>query len=206
YNDGYQENVLTFANNIKTPEGGFHLSGFKTALTRVLNAYARKNNLLKEKDPNFTGDDVREGFCAGIPLRPANPQFEGEAARKAADAIKRASALEGGGLPGKLKDCIEKDPAKCELFLVEGDSAGGSAQVGRDRRYQAILPLRGKPLCVEKARIDRALDNEEIRSLITALATGIAIASASSNGSANGSNNGHAPDAEEEVDDQKQLG
>jgi DNA gyrase subunit B len=243
YNDSYQENVLTFANNIKTPEGGFHLSGFKTALTKVLNTYARKNNFLKEKDPNFSGEDVLEGICAVISVRLRNPQFEGqtkgklgnpeiqgivvsvvheglmefleqhpqaahriiakastaakarEAARKAADAIKRASALEGGGLPGKLKDCIEKDPDKCELFLVEGDSAGGSAQVGRDRRYQAVLPLRGKPLCVEKARIDRALDNEEIKAMITAVGTGITF---SSNAAASGNGNGAAPGEEEE--------
>jgi DNA gyrase subunit B len=244
YNDGYQENVLSFANNIKTPEGGFHFSGFRMGLTRVLNHYARKNGLLKEKDPNFTGDDVLEGLCAVISVRLRNPQFEGqtkgrlgnpeiqgivnscvgdgltefleqhpqaaqriigkaataakarEAARKAADAIKRASALEGGGLPGKLKDCIEKDPMKCELFLVEGDSAGGSAQIGRDRRYQAILALRGKPLCVEKARLDRALDNEEIKSLITAVGVGIApyanaLGAATTNGNANGNGTGN---------------
>lgn len=248
YNVGWQENVLTFANNIRTADGGTHFSGFKTALTRVLNTYARKGGLLKEKDPNFAGDDVLEGICAIVSVRLRNPQFEGqtkgklgnpeiqgivssivheglteyleqhpqvaqrivgkaadaararEAARKAADAIKRASALDGGGLPGKLKDCIEKDPGRCELFLVEGDSAGGSAQIGRDRRYQAILPLRGKPLCVEKARIDRALDNEEIKSLITALGTGISL---NLNGGANG--NGQATDEEvvEESTEQK---
>jgi DNA gyrase subunit B len=189
----------------------------------VLNAYARKAGVLKEKDANFSGEDVLEGLAAVLAVKLRNPQFEGqtkgrlgnaelqgvvnsivgeglteyleqnpacakricdkantarearEAARKAADAIKRASALDSGGLPGKLKDCIEKDPAKCELFLVEGVSAAGPAQSGRDRRTQAILPLRGKPLCVEKARLDRALDNEEIRSIITALATGISI-------------------------------
>jgi DNA gyrase subunit B len=242
YNNGWQEHVLTFANNIKTPEGGFHFSGFRMALTRVLNSYGRKSGILKEKDPNFSGDDVLEGLCAIVSVRLRNPQFEGqtkgklgnpemqgivnsivgeglteyleqhpqvaqrivgkaadaakarEAARKAADAIKRASALDGGGLPGKLKDCIEKDPGRCELFLVEGDSAGGSAQIGRDRRYQAILPLRGKPLCVEKARIDRALDNEEIKSLITALGTGISLNMGGNGVSANG--NGHAPDEE----------
>ena len=223
YNDSYQDNILSFANNIKTGEGGFHVSGFRTALTRVLNNYAKKSGALKEKDNNLTGDDVLEGLCAVLSVKLRNPQFEGqtkgrlgnpelqgivnsvagegltefleqnpaaarrivdkaltaakarEAARKAADAIKRANALDGGGLPGKLKDCIERDPAKCELFLVEGDSAGGSAQIGRDRRTQAILPLRGKPICVEKARLDKALDNEEIKSLITALATGISI-------------------------------
>jgi DNA gyrase subunit B len=233
YNDSYQDTILSFANNIKTAEGGFHVSGFRTALTRVLNNYARKIGTLREKDSNFTGDDVLEGLCAVVSVKLRNPQFEGqtkgrlgnaelqgvvnsivgegltefleqnpnaarritekaataakarEAARKAADAIKRANALDGGGLPGKLKDCIERDPAKCELFLVEGASAGGSAQAGRDRRTQAILPLRGKPLCVEKARLDRALDNEEIKSLITALGTGLAL-STESNGS-NGS-------------------
>jgi DNA gyrase subunit B len=236
YNDSYQDNILSFANNIKTAEGGFHVSGFRTALTRVLNHYARKNNFLKEKDNNFTGDDVLEGLCAVVAVKLRNPQFEGqtkgrlgnpelqgivnsvagegltefleqnpaaakriidkaitaakarEAARKAADAIKRANALDSGGLPGKLKDCIEKDPTKCELFLVEGDSAGGSAQIGRDRRTQAILPLRGKPLCVEKARLDRALDNEEIRSLITALATGIAVHHGQNGSNGNGAN------------------
>jgi len=238
YNDSYQDNILSFANNIKTAEGGFHVSGFRTALTRVLNHYARKNNFLKEKDNNFTGDDVLEGLCAVVAVKLRNPQFEGqtkgrlgnpelqgivnsvagegltefleqnpaaakriidkaitaakarEAARKAADAIKRANALDSGGLPGKLKDCIEKDPTKCELFLVEGDSAGGSAQIGRDRRTQAILPLRGKPLCVEKARLDRALDNEEIRSLITALATGIAVHHGQNGSNGNGANGG----------------
>jgi DNA gyrase subunit B len=222
YNDGYQENILTYANNIYTSDGGTHLSGFKTALTRVLNNYARKNNLLKEKEGNFIGEDVREGMAAVISVKLQNPQFEAqtkvklanadlegivnsivgeglgeyleenpqvgkriidkattaararEAARKAADLVKRANALENSTLPGKLAECIEKDPAKCELFLVEGDSAGGSAKQGRDRRYQAVLPLRGKPLNVEKARIDRALENEEIKSLITVLGTGIA--------------------------------
>jgi DNA gyrase subunit B len=242
YNDSYQDNILSFANNIKTAEGGFHVSGFRTALTRVLNSYARKSGILKEKDHNFTGDDVLEGLCAVVSVKLRNPQFEGqtkgrlgnaeiagivnslvgegltdfleqnpssarriidktataararEAARKAADAIKRANALDGGGLPGKLKDCIERDPAKCELFLVEGQSAGGSAQDGRDRRTQAILPLRGKPLCVEKARLDRALDNEEIRSLITALATGIAVnIGPSSNGNGDGTDEDDEP-------------
>lgn len=240
YNDSYQDNILSFANNIKTADGGFHVSGFRTALTRVLNSYARKAGVLKEKDNNFSGDDVLEGLCAVISVKLRNPQFEGqtkgklgnaeiqgivnsivgegltefmeqnpnaarritdkaataararEAARKAADAIKRANALDGGGLPGKLKDCIEKDPMKCELFLVEGASAGGSAQAGRDRRTQAILPLRGKPLCVEKARLDKALDNEEIKSLITALGAGLAVATES-----NGNGNGATPEEDD---------
>ncbi|MCC2671627.1 MAG: gyrase subunit, partial [Armatimonadetes bacterium] len=257
YNDSYQDTILSFANNIKTPDGGSHVSGFRMAVTRVLNAYARKNGFLKEKDSNFTGDDVLEGLGAVISVKLRNPQFQGqtkgrlgnpeiqgitnsivgegltefmeqnpasakrviekattaararEAARKAADAIKRANALDGGGLPGKLKDCIEKDASKCELFLVEGDSAGGSAQIGRDRRTQAILPLRGKPLCVEKARLDRALDNEEIRSLITAIATGIAVSTGASwnnpngNGNGNGQVNGAADLEEEDVKDKK---
>ncbi|MCX6344023.1 MAG: DNA topoisomerase subunit B [Armatimonadetes bacterium] len=221
YNESYQENILTFANNIHTQEGGTHLSGFKTAITRVLNGYARKNNILKEKDPNLQGDDVREGLAAVISVKILHPQFEGqtktklgnsevdgivnsivgeklgeffeenptaakriidkaltahrarEAARKAADMVKRQSAMENASLPGKLADCIERDPSKCELFLVEGQSAGGSAKAGRDRRYQAILPLRGKILNVEKARMDKALENEEIKSLVAALGTGI---------------------------------
>jgi DNA gyrase subunit B len=259
YNDSYQDNILSFANNIKTADGGFHVSGFRIALGRVLNQYARKNGFLKEKDSNFTGDDVVEGLCAVVSVKLRNPQFQGqtkgrlgnpeiqgivnsftgegvtefleqnpasakriidkattaararEAARKAADAIKRANALDGGGLPGKLKDCIEKDPVKCELFLVEGDSAGGSAQIGRDRRTQAILPLRGKPLCVEKARLDRALDNEEIRSLITAIATGIAVHADSGGSHGNWSNggtntgSGHTPGPLEEEEKDKKL-
>jgi DNA gyrase subunit B len=240
YNDGYQENILTYANNIYTMDGGTHLSGLKTALTRVLNSYARKNGFLKDKDANFTGDDVREGLTAVIAVKLREPKFESqtkvrlvnaeveglvnsivgegltdfleenphvakrimdkattaararEAARKAAEAVKRNSALENSTLPGKLVDCIEKDPSKCELFLVEGDSAGGSAKQGRDRRYQAVLALRGKPLNVEKARIDRALDNEEIRAMITALGTGIAGTLYQHNG------NGASPDEDEE--------
>ena len=223
YNKGYQENIFSFANNINTHEGGTHLSGFKTALTRVINGYARKNAFLKEKDPNFSGDDVREGMISVISVRLPHPQFEGQtktklgnseieglvnsivgeglaefleenpqvarailekaftaakardAARRAAELVKRQSALEGNSLPGKLADCTERDPTKCELYLVEGDSAGGSAKQGRDRRYQAILPLRGKIICVEKARVDKALDNEEVKSLITALGTGISL-------------------------------
>ncbi len=221
YNDSYMENILTFANNINTAEGGTHLSGFKTAMTRVINDYARKNNILKEKDSNLSGDDIREGLTAVISVKLLNPQFEGqtktklgngelaglvntivgeklaefleqqpavakkiiekaltasrarEAARKASELIKRKSALEHSTLPGKLADCSEKDPTQCELYLVEGDSAGGSAKQGRDRRYQAILPLRGKILNVEKARLDKMLANEEIRIMITALGTGL---------------------------------
>lgn len=228
YNEGYQEHILSFANNINTIEGGTHVSGFKTALTRCINNYARKNGFLKEKDPNFTGDDVREGLTAVISVQLRKPQFEGQtktklgnsdieglvnsvvgeglsefmeenpqtsraildkattaarardAARKASDLIKRQSALENSSLPGKLADCSEKDAAKCELFLVEGDSAGGNAKQGRDRKYQAVLPLRGKVLNVEKARIDKALENNEIKSLIACLGAGI------TNGTSNG--------------------
>ena len=221
YNNGYHEEILTFANNINTTEGGVHLSGFKTAMTRVINAYARKSGALKEKDNNLQGDDVREGLTSVISVKLLNPQFEGqtksklgnsevegiansivgeglgefleenpnvakrildksllacrarEAARKQAELVRRQNALENSSLPGKLADCSERDPSKCEVYLVEGDSAGGSAKQGRDRRYQAVLPLRGKILNVEKARLDKALENEEIRALITALGTGI---------------------------------
>ena len=221
YNDGYHEEILTFANNINTAEGGVHLSGFKTALTRVINNYARKSGILKEKESNFSGDDAREGLTAVISVKLLSPQFEGQtktklgnselegivnsivgeglgefleenpnvarriiektltaarardAARKASDLVKRQSALENSALPGKLADCSERDPSKCEVYLVEGDSAGGSAKQGRDRRYQAVLPLRGKIINVEKARLDKALENAEIRALITALGTGI---------------------------------
>ena len=223
YNDSYREDLLTYANNIHTQEGGTHLSGFKTALTRVINQYARKNGFLKEKESNLSGDDVREGLCCVISVKIEQPQFEGqtktklgngevegivnsivgenlnifmeenpqaarriiekcmitrnakEAARRAAEIVKRSSAMESTSLPGKLADCIEKDASKCELFLVEGQSAGGSAKTGRDRKYQAVLPLRGKILNVEKARMDRALENEEIKNLVSALGTGIAI-------------------------------
>ncbi len=221
YNLGYQETILSFANNINTPDGGTHLSGFKTALTRVLNNYARKNNLLKEKETNFTGDDVREGLTAVISVKLHEPKFESQtkvklannevegvvnsivgekfsefleenpaiarkvidkaltsqrardAARRAAELVKRQSALESNSLPGKLADCSERDPKRCELFLVEGDSAGGPAKQGRDRRTQAILPLRGKILNAGKTRVDKVLENEEIRAMITALGTGI---------------------------------
>ncbi|MBW3624197.1 MAG: type IIA DNA topoisomerase subunit B [Armatimonadetes bacterium] len=246
YNDGYQENIHSYANNIHTADGGTHVSGFKSALTRVINNYAKKSGLVKEKDPTFSGDDVREGITAVISCRLPHPQFEGqtkgklgnsdmegvvnsivseglseyleenpaigkkiidkattaararEAARRAADLVKRQSALESSSLPGKLADCSETDPTKCELFLVEGDSAGGSAKQGRDRKYQAVLPLRGKVINVEKVRIDRALDNEEIRSLITALGTGVMHQTYSGGKSANGED-GHDNEAESEI-------
>ncbi len=236
YNRGYQENIYSFANNINTQDGGTHLSGFKTALTRVVNNYARKNGFLKEKDPNFSGEDVREGLVAVISVRISNPQFEGQtknklgnpeieglsnsivgeglaefleenpqvakaildkaftaqkardAARKAADLVKRQNALEGNSLPGKLADCTSKNVKECEIYLVEGDSAGGSAKQGRDRRTQAVLPLFGKIICVEKARIDKALDNEAVKMLITALGTGLAIATSSDEDKDKGSN------------------
>lgn len=221
YNDGYAENIFSFANNINTQEGGTHEAGFKTALTRVINDYARKHNLLKENEANLSGEDIREGLTSVISVKVREPQFEGqtktkfgnsevrgivdnivvegvgtfleenppiakrmieksvnaararEAARKARELTRRKSALESTSLPGKLADCSTKDPALCELYLVEGDSAGGSAKQGRDRRNQAILPLRGKILNVEKARLDRVLGNEEIRAMITAMGTGI---------------------------------
>ncbi|MDP5276086.1 DNA topoisomerase (ATP-hydrolyzing) subunit B [Chengkuizengella axinellae] len=221
YNDGYSENIYSFANNINTHEGGTHESGFKSALTRILNNYAKKNQLLKNNDANFSGDDVREGITAIISVKIPEPQFEGqtktklgngearsivesvfseklsefleenpsiakqiiekslqaararEAARKAREATRRKSALEVSSLPGKLADCSSKDASISELYIVEGDSAGGSAKQGRDRHFQAILPLRGKILNVEKARLDRILGNAEIRAIITALGTGI---------------------------------
>ena len=220
YNDSYNDQVFAYANSIYNLEGGTHLSGFRTALTRVINNYAKANNLLKEKDPAITGEDVREGLVAVISVKVPEPRFEGqtktklsnsevdgivqkivgeklkfffeahtaiakriidktllsararEAARKARETI-RKGALSGGGLPGKLADCSERDPALTELYIVEGDSAGGSAKQGRDRRYQAILPLRGKLINSEKAQIDKVLNNEEIRTLITAIGTGI---------------------------------
>lgn len=220
YNDSYNEQVYAYANSIFNIEGGTHLSGFRTALTRVINAYAKANNLLKDKDPALTGDDVREGLTAVISVKVPEPRFEGqtktklsngevdgivqkvvgdnlkyifetnpgvarriidkcsnaararEAARKARETV-RKSAMTSGGLPGKLADCSEKDPSLCELFIVEGDSAGGSAKQGRDRKCQAILPLFGKIINVEKARIDKVLNSEAIRMLITACGTGI---------------------------------
>ena len=221
YNDGYSEMVLSYANNIATHEGGAHMDGFKAALTRIVNDYARKYNLLKEKDASLSGEDVREGLAAIISVKLAEPQFEGQtktklgnadirplvsnalskglvtfleehpaeakaivekcinanrardAARKAREATRRKTALDSTSLPGKLADCQEKDPTVCEIFIVEGDSAGGSAKLGRNRLTQAILPLRGKILNVEKTRIDRALGNEEIKSMITAFGCGI---------------------------------
>lgn len=221
YNAGYSSNILSFANNINTYEGGTHESGFKTALTRVINDYARKNGLLKDSETNLSGDDVREGLTAIVSVKHPDPQFEGQtktklgnsevstitnslfaegfdrfllenpqiarkivdkglmaararvAAKKARELTRRKSALEVSSLPGKLADCSSRIPADSELYIVEGDSAGGSAKSGRDRHYQAILPLRGKILNVEKARLDRILGNAEIRTMITALGTGI---------------------------------
>jgi len=221
YNDGFSESTLSFANCVNTIDGGSHLTGFRSALTRVLNDYARKNKLIKDTDPNVIGDDVRDGLTSIISVKLVEPQFEGqtkaklgnpeiktqvesivadglaayleqhpddakaiidkclvsakarEAARKARDLIFKSSKFDAGTLPGKLASCSETDPSQCELFLVEGDSAGGSAKQGRDRRFQAILPLRGKILNVEKAPKDKILDHEEIRAIITAVGAGI---------------------------------
>ena len=220
YNDTYNDQVLCYTNTIHNPDGGTHLSGFRSALTRAINQFSKANNLLKEKDPQITGDDVREGLAAVISIKHSDPKFESqtkvkllspevesfvgsaayeglmmyfetnpsvakrivdkslnaararEAARKARETV-RKGALSGGGLPGKLADCSERDPKDTELYIVEGDSAGGSAKQGRDRRFQAILPLRGKLINTEKARLDKVLSNEEIRTLITACGTGI---------------------------------
>ena len=220
WNDGYNESIFCFANNIHTPEGGTHLEGFRRALTRVVNDYGRKTGMIKSSEQNLTGEDVREGLTAIVSVKLVEPQFEGqtkaklgnsevrtlvdnlvsdklatffeenpsvgrtvmdkclsaararEAARKARDLTRRKTVLESASLPGKLADCSERDPAKCEIFLVEGDSAGGSAKGGRDRHFQAILPLRGKILNVEKVRMDRALANEEIKAMITAFGGG----------------------------------
>jgi len=220
YNDGYSDQILCYANSIPNPDGGTHLTGFRTALTRAINQYAKQNNLLKEKDPAISGDDVREGLLCVLSVKLPNPRFESqtkvklvnteiegivssivydglmsyfdanpgvakkivekallaararEAARKARETV-RKTALTGGGLPGKLADCSERDPANTELYIVEGDSAGGSAKQGRDRRFQAILPIRGKLINVEKARLVKVLENNEIRTMIAAIGTGI---------------------------------
>jgi len=220
YNSSYSDNIFTFVNNINTVEGGTHLVGFKTAVTRTLNNYAQKNKLFKKENFTFSGEDVREGLTAVLNIKVSEPQFEGQtktklgnseikgivdsivseglfeyleqhpnegkkiiekclnaarsrdAAKKARELTRRKSALEIGNLPGKLSDCSTKDPSLCELYIVEGDSAGGSAKQGRDRKYQAILPIRGKIINVEKARIDKVLGNNEIRTIITAVGTG----------------------------------
>ncbi|MGA2660254.1 MAG: DNA gyrase subunit B, partial [Verrucomicrobiota bacterium] len=220
YNDSYTDQILCFANSIPNPDGGTHLTGFRSALTRAINQYAKQNELLKEKDPAISGDDVREGLVCVLSVKLPNPRFESqtkvklvnteidgivasviydglmtifdatpalakkvldkalvaararEAARKARETV-RKGALTGGGLPGKLADCSDRDPANTELYIVEGDSAGGSAKQGRDRKFQAILPIRGKLINVEKARLDKVLQNNEIRTMITAVGTGI---------------------------------
>lgn len=221
FNTGFDEKIFSFANNIRTHEGGYHLVGFRSAITRAINKYARKRNLIKENEPNLSGNDVREGLTAVLSVKLLDPQFEGqtktklgnaemkgfvestteeflevyfeehieeadaivekslkaakarEAARKARDMVRRKGAMDSASLPGKLADCSSKDPHKSELYLVEGDSAGGSAKQGRDRHFQAVLPLRGKIINVEKARLDKILANREIRTMITALGTGI---------------------------------
>ena len=221
HNDSYTENCYGFVNNINTPEGGTHIVGFRNALTKTFNDYARKNKLLKDSEPNLSGDDIREGLTAIVSVKIENPQFEGQtkqklgnseargavdnvvskqleiyleqnpavakiiieksilsqrardAARKARELTRRKSALEGMSLPGKLADCVDKDPSKCEIYIVEGDSAGGSAKTARSRATQAILPLRGKILNVEKARLDKIYANNEIKAMITAFGTGI---------------------------------
>ncbi len=239
YQTAYNTTILAYSNNIHQPDGGTHVSGFMTAMTRVINQYARKMNLLKEKEKNFNSDDVLEGLTAVIALKLENPSYNSqdkvklvtpevqgltnslvgdglqtyleenpqvakrivdkamlaqrarEEARKAAEAVKRSSAMDSFGLPGKLSDCVSKDATQCELFIVEGDSAGGSAKGARDRITQAVLPLRGKILNVERARLDKALDNEEIKALIAALGVGIAV------------NTGREGEGEEPMDDKK---
>ncbi len=221
YTDSYKENLYSYANNINTTEGGMHMNGFKSALTRCINAYARRYNIIRENEENLSGEDIREGLTAIISVKLKNPEFEGQtktklgnpeirgmvdtlvadylnsyleehpaeaklilekavlatraraAAKKAKDLIRRKSALESAALPGKLSDCADKDPANCEIYIVEGDSAGGSAKQGRDPKIQAILPLRGKILNVEKVRLDRMLASDTIKSMITAFGTGI---------------------------------
>ena len=221
HNDSFNDSTFSFVNNVITPEGGTHLAGFRNALTKTFNQYARENKILKDSDNGLTGDDIREGLTAIISIKIGEPQFEGqtkqklgnseargavdsvvsekltyfleqnptiakdiceksllaqrarEAARKARDTARRKGALDGAALPGKLADCSDKDPKNCEIFIVEGDSAGGSAKTARSRATQAILPLRGKILNVEKARLDRIYDNAEIRAMITAFGTGI---------------------------------
>ena len=221
HNDAYTENTYGFVNNITTPEGGTHIMGFRNAITKTFNDYARKNKLLKESEQNLSGEDIREGLTAIISVKIEDPQFEGQtkqklgnseargavdnvvssqleiyleqnpavakiiveksilsqrardAARKARELTRRKSALEGMSLPGKLADCVDKDPSKCEIYIVEGDSAGGSAKTARSRATQAILPLRGKILNVEKARLDKIYANAEIKAMITAFGTGI---------------------------------
>jgi len=221
HNDSYQDSTYSFVNNIITPEGGTHLAGFKNALTKTFNDYARKNKLLKENEPNLSGEDIREGIAAIISIKISEPQFEGQtkqklgnsearsavdsvvteqmtyfleqnpgiarvicdkailaqrardAARKARDLTRRKTALDRTALPGKLADCSDKDPKNCEIYIVEGDSAGGSAKTARNRATQAILPLRGKILNVEKSRLDKILVNNEIKAMITAFGTGI---------------------------------
>ena len=237
YNDSYNDQILPFANSIPNPDGGTHLTGFRTALTKAVNQYAKSNSLMKDKDPSISGDDAREGLVCVLSLKLPNPRFESqtkvklvnteidgivnsvvydglmtyfdqnppvakrifekvltaararEAARKARETI-RKGALTGGGLPGKLADCSERDPELTELYIVEGDSAGGSAKQGRDRRYQAILPIRGKLINVEKARLDQALKNTEIQAMITAIGTGIGKPKEETNGAAGSKDEG----------------